>query len=1554
MSEKETFCVFSVSEELNFISRRGSVQTCSPDYLKNILDVSKNNFAKGISYEEMSFSKDDVSVDCDGFSIIIVVHDESSTEGCRESMLSGSREAIKSIMAVFGTDVTNVTLPKNANAVKLSGASHQANDYMFGGNDVELTDGPGKLCLLENEILVLDTPVKIAVHKDCAEKVCHRVNAKNYPCELSNKAGICLKPVGTMPCFGDMLDVILDSCYVPEANKWIIHFGGVGGRKPVEHDTFLQNLFEKISEVRGVHIELVENSEDGALALQDRITIEVAQLDLALNVKVPNGRLVRWAIDHRKSKAEKDPCFYEYSCFSGCRTDVWALHGLESEDGQICQDNQQMGTIRHKNKQQNNNNKKHNPIQDNHDPMIQDNDNTDRPNRPRPKKRRKTNSMMFDVLSTQEDSISDSDRILKEIYKNPNRVGACTSRLQECRSTVSNVKAYSTIAHNLLRDRFSFPLQQRHIDSTPRSSFIQLKRLLDKLEDTCTSNFILVDRYGVRARAEISIRPAADTSPNLRTQGHLVDLFTIFSRVVDERFVVKNSFCISTIPTDIVQVEVMKNLGNVQAMLKHRNSELFCNKYPSASCWLWLKASICHIMTLIGLTHHAKQQYAKKFVQDDKRFDPFELSNCMTNKEPEVVQTEDNDGIYDKLNEQLNRLLMRYGISEVALPALLNYFCKRKPCTRKEKRDCFATLSLADMVILAYHLPNTIIPEMLQNLIPHDSDPGVLDEKMEEEEEEFIFSSEFGDIDFTNQMQLLSLLDPTRHFTERMHDSYDLMHLGDPPPKIKYYLEKNCEVPDACHPVLVVLYNMNELHSMLSEDTPSFFDKLKKFVNSCHRLALRVPGSQASLSALELGFCQKSSGTPSIHTLLDEVRKLPVSSNATTKQQILHDIALYYGFPCRCDVPPEQSYINACSETRDLTDLIQAVQNMGSACKLPQWSRNSSKRKLYLEQHNSIVELPRKKSVMKSDSHVLVGIFKSRKYTKHNEMQEAILAKYTEFIQGSQMLYQFLEERLSNVDSLCDMMIDEKGNNLEEFLPFLDFDAILATRRDDPSFNDDFILPLLTLVLKRNILVADKQTNKFKLHVFHERPDLVVTYFQRTSSFIRPHLSRKFAKSSKCDVFLKTTSGQVIVFEFEGLEEDIATQQQKMIQMETGQPRSKSIKKKGSLALCLAAHLSSPQYQHPQMNHLMGRARLSTRMRDPLRIQDFLHELTRHQRPMQDWFDDTVMMCLHRLNIHSFCHIRNRLSPTDDDEDVDSLESDKEAFLSLIVSCLKYKLFIVLYSEGEGIFPFTDNCQMTQVFFFNHLTSKVMRLEHRGFHMVGNVDNFIYASIQQDRNKNLKFEYWTEVSPYLFPIKMEFYFNLLRSSCSYIDEFLFDIIIKQFKRKISMDYHVAKDIDGIPWVQVREKPIITIIGFAEDRTKLQYFPLIIYKSSDDSLSCIIIVQSHDCYNSESEENNELTIAAQNETNSFISTFSQKCVNTQQQIQREIYFIPELNPCSRSVSLLVAYIAHHANYDDFHDQLNRVLTGDVVLLWKKWLSEFLSAYGNVTRPFMTYQ
>jgi hypothetical protein len=1492
--------------------------------------MCKTIYAEGISSSSKSFHKDDVSVDCDGMSFLIVVHDESPpTPGASKYMSNNAGLAIGNMLAVFGTDGTKVTLPTNANATKLPGAKNQAKDLLFGGKDVQLMEG--EQCLLEKEILVIDTPVKIALHKDCAESIWHGVNRLNYPCELSKKEGICLKPVGNMPFFHEMINVILDSCYVPEAKKWIIHLGGVGGRLPLLRSSALQDLFKHITEVRNEFNCRVTDVDTGSF-IQERITIEVAQIDLALNI--PFNIPIRWGIDHKKKRRKMDDSEFETSyrsCFSNCKTDVWALHGLESQDGKIRQDNCQMGTVRFKNqdKRWNQNNQQHT-------------------NRPRPRKRRKNNSCMFDVLSSDEGCISKADKLLKKIYKvsaghlSDLTSDEYTSHLEEPRATFSNMKAYSTVSHFVLRDRMSFPLRSQDIKTIPERSFIQLKRLLDKMRDTCSTSLSFVERFGVRARAEVSLRPTS----TLRSEGHLVDFLALFCRVIDERFVVDPCLYVKTISSDTVYTEAMKNIGNVQAMLKFRNSELFCNKYPSGSCWLWLKANICYIMTLIGLAHHSKQSHINKLVGDSQRFDPFKLSEDIT--QHEVTPVEETQRSNTELYNELNNLITKLGISEAAVPVLLDYFCMQTPCSKKERRACFSELSLADKVILAYHLPETIIPRTIEFMIPRDSKPGVQVEMEAErvteeiDDDEFLFGSELDSgNEFSNQMDIVSFFDPTRGFNNRMHESYLLMHLGDPPPPMKYYLEKNCEVPDASHPMVIVLYNLNELHSMLSEDTPSFLQKLVKFVNCCHENCLSVPGSKEPLNALESKFCPRSSrhcGPPKTPELLLEIKKLPMNTppNSYTAQELLTNIARFYGFPCQGSAPPDQSYIDDCKEQHDgLNDLVNLVHNLGFVSELPPLKSKSQYRRYFLGSINAVVEIPRGKSLWKVDVCFPFATLKRGNFTKHIGMLEAISSKYAEFL-GDFQPVEFLRENLGEEGNLCDMMIDEKGNNLRCFLPFLHFDSILSTHSNDTSFYEEYVLPLLSMVLQRNILVFDFETKAYKLRVFHERPPLVVTYLY-SGRGVRPHLPSNFAKSSNIiDCFIKTNDKFVFVDELN--EENVRTQhtQHPMILMSDGQPQG-SIQKRVSLPLCLASLLSSTQYRHPNFFFLRGRTRLTRNIHDPLRIEGFLIELTRYSSPISDWLDkETIMNCLGSLGVDSFEKIRSNLFLRE------QRKPDVEAFLSIIVSCLKYKLFIVFYLEGESIFPYdsddANQNKTTQVFYFDHVVSKVKRLSYQGLRRVRNLDHFIYTSIKRNGNNNLIFHYWTKVSNYLFPNKIEFYYNLLRSNCSYMDEFLFNDIIKKFKRDIGINnLFREEEIEIAHSFEAKDQATIVLLVIGKESTKTQqYIPLIFFKS-DECVLCGIVLPS--------QERNNPTQRIQEELQSFALKLEKKCI---QQIKYSVILIPELDFCSKSVSLLLAYIAHQTkSCDDLKNRLEEITSRErhenILAAWKKWLSEF-TIYG----------
>jgi hypothetical protein len=95
----------------------------------------------------------------------------------------------------------------------------------------------------------------------------------------------------------------------------------------------------------------------------------------------------------------------------------------------------------------------------------------------------------------------------------------------------------------------------------------------------------------------------------------------------------------------------------------------------------------------------------------------------------------------------------------------------------------------------------------------------------------------------------------------------------------------------------------------------------------------------------------------------------------------------------------------------------------------------------------------------------------------------------------------------------------------------------------------------------------------------------------------------------------------------------------------------------------------------------------------------------------------------------------------------------------------------------------------------------------------------------------------------------------------------------------------------------------------------------------------------------SQERNNPTQRIQEELQSFALKLEKKCI---QQIKYSVILIPELDFCSKSVSLLLAYIAHQTkSCDDLKNRLEEITSRErhenILAAWKKWLSEF-TIYG----------
>ena len=118
----------------------------------------------------------DIFLDCDAFSFIISV-DCSDQES---SMDPAHEQVIKDFLYLFGTATSDTDIPMKPYASKRK-------DSIFGTNNNYCQHLYSTTChdvLTKNEVLVIKSPVKIAVSSQCKEKILHHLST--YPPKYYN------------------------------------------------------------------------------------------------------------------------------------------------------------------------------------------------------------------------------------------------------------------------------------------------------------------------------------------------------------------------------------------------------------------------------------------------------------------------------------------------------------------------------------------------------------------------------------------------------------------------------------------------------------------------------------------------------------------------------------------------------------------------------------------------------------------------------------------------------------------------------------------------------------------------------------------------------------------------------------------------------------------------------------------------------------------------------------------------------------------------------------------------------------------------------------------------------------------------------------------------------------------------------------------------------------------------------------------------------------------------------------------------------------------------
>ena len=129
---------------------RGSSETDDKQNVDSYIKVCKETIHRHLTdSSDLSFTDEDVLVDCDGFSVIAVIAPPPSTVPLNNQVMampSLIKSQVKRLFRIFGGEWGKVKLPSKAFATKVKGQATGI-DHMFGGQQVKLPDENGNHCL---------------------------------------------------------------------------------------------------------------------------------------------------------------------------------------------------------------------------------------------------------------------------------------------------------------------------------------------------------------------------------------------------------------------------------------------------------------------------------------------------------------------------------------------------------------------------------------------------------------------------------------------------------------------------------------------------------------------------------------------------------------------------------------------------------------------------------------------------------------------------------------------------------------------------------------------------------------------------------------------------------------------------------------------------------------------------------------------------------------------------------------------------------------------------------------------------------------------------------------------------------------------------------------------------------------------------------------------------------------------------------------------------------------------------------------------------------------
>jgi len=1004
----------------------GADETSTGEITEALIEQSRKAISK-----RFSIPKANIAVDCDAISVIISFPARTLT--------NEKKQAIKDFFRVFGSDLSGCSLPHSAiGSTKASGL------FGCGGNMCQHLPE----CLQGQEMLVLNTPVKVGLHMSCKKNMNSELNSKGYYLSLSNGNNVCFdaQAAYNTPPYGIMVEAIINSCYIEGNGNHVIHVADVGSRYPVttEPSSPISRLFQAMQAMTA-----------------KGISVELAQCDIAFVIPIPNGQLVQMSLDRDQHQS----CQSQSPLLDGLSSIVYPLHNLPDFQGQKLSARDLKGTILLS--------KPDSRWRDGRNIVIASHNEQD------------DDAFPHDFSSNVTDLFASSD------------ADAGRQVLSTSSSSLFSVKLYSTIAHSLLQKRQCYPLSLKSMYGIGNRSIATIQSLIKILDEARKDAFDKARTYGLGARIEISIRPHPDD--DLRRVGHFNDILLLVALAIlglcqGRKFKVKIS-CISMRP---VETKAMELVSQCISMLKFRHQSQFNEVYKNEKVVEWLRSQLSILMITVGVSPQYGVKYTNAWLDDRRRFDPYDQAGTNPNAQLSLVGNLASRRKRQMLNRLKPFLRGKLKLKEGDVDTLLQ-FIDIYPDPNNHAKEYYMKLSLSTKLLLPTLLFSEIIPFISGFMSGEEKKTAKTVEKKEVEVRSGGGGGRKRNIDVTME---------TVEEEEKEEDKWFLQHeylhqsMSD---------EDIVETPMPTDPLSLAIHAMFQMSSFSDPRRPGFTAMLFGFIFYSYRTQLMpqkpdhynnefdvdIDVHSATVLAARLAFGDRIITTSVLRAFCASHGLCGHRSNRSCNEY-LRQLCYYFQFPCHGVHPqPKLKDKSTLQERQQRNKILNSVIKQDLVTVVHE-TRDISR--LYRNADDSVIDVfrPQRVAFLGKRPEVTVTLSQKNLY--------CVLATCLNTTENG--LRESLHRRMSSLHSLRGLFLGSNGvidkefresSTLEELQNLKAFQIRFTGKISEflrsHSFPPNVILPIVCLVYTKDIIFYDFISNTTIVYTTcNLRPSRVIKY----------------------------------------------------------------------------------------------------------------------------------------------------------------------------------------------------------------------------------------------------------------------------------------------------------------------------------------------------------------------------------------------------------------------------------------------------------------------------